>query len=400
MENVSFVKDLKLRASYGETGNQEGIRLYDYLQLINIGGVYPFGAGGQFQSASLDGMVSPDRTWETLGIKNLGVDATLLSSKLNFSFDYFIRKNKDMLLSFTYPSLLGATPPASNEGEMKTWGFETSLDWKDRAGKLNYNVRVILSDSKNKLVNLGGADTYDLGLNYAREGYPINTYFAYVFDGVIRSQKELDDYKLLGGVPSDIAIGDSKFRDVNGDGKISLYGDNPGQDGDVINIGNITPRFNFGVNLGANYKNFDLSVFFQGVGKRTLFRVGEYSIPWTDWWRQPPQFYFGKTWNEDRPDAPYPRLSHGNIRYWNYQASTLQEINGAYVRCKNLQLGYTLPQNLLKRVKVDRLRIYVSGENIFELHDVKGGWDPEASTTGFNYPFQRFYSFGIDINFN
>jgi hypothetical protein len=120
-------------------------------------------------------------------------------------------------------------------------------------------------------------------------------------------------------------------------------------------------------------------------------------MPWSDWWRQPPLFYYGKTWNEDRPNAAYPRLSHGDIRYWNYKISTLQEINGAYVRLKNLQIGYTLPQALTQKISVERARVYFSGQDLWELHHVKGGWDPESSTTGFNYPFQRLYSFGLDV---
>jgi len=95
----------------------------------------------------------------------------------------------------------------------------------------------------------------------------------------------------------------------------------------VVNAGTISPRYNFGVNLTANYSNFDISIFLQGVGKRTLFRIGEYSIPWSDWWRQPPAFYYNQTWNADRPNAKYPELSNGNIRYWNYQPSTLQKVN-------------------------------------------------------------------------
>jgi TonB-linked SusC/RagA family outer membrane protein len=398
MAGSKFFNELKLRASYGEAGNQEGVKLYDYIQFINIGGSYPFGAGGQAQSATLDGMVSPDRTWETIITKNIGIDATVLSSKLNFSFDYFIKRNKDMLIQVQYPSMLGAVPPMTNSGEMKTWGFETTLGWKDRVGQLEYSARVILSDAHDKLVNLAGEATYDAGLNAYRQGYPINTYFAYVFDGLIRTQKELDDYKKLGGVPSDIGIGDARFKDVNGDGKISP-GDKAGDLGDFVNLGAITPRYNYAVNLGAKYKNFDFSVFLQGVGKRTLFRVWDYAMPWSDWWRQPPQFYYGKTWNEDRQDAKYPRLSHGNIRYWNYQPSTLQEINGAYVRVKNIQLGYSLPQSWMRKVRMERARIYFSGQDIFELQHVKGGWDPEASSSGFNYPFQRYYSFGLDLNF-
>lgn len=399
IKNLNLFSDLKLRASYGRTGNQEGIGLYDYLQLINIGGVYPFGAGGRTQSASLDTMVSLNRTWETLINRNIGIDFSMFKSKLSVSFDYFIKTNKNLLIPVTYPSMLGAVAPYSNSGELKTWGFEASVGYKDRIGDLQYSVKFILSDAQNKVVHYGGADTYTLGLNRIREGYPIDTYFAYAFDGIIRTQKELDDYKQLGGVPTSIGIGDARFKDLNGDGKISLYSDKPGQDGDVVNVGSITPRYNFGLNLGLRYKNFDFSVFLQGIAKRTLFREGEYSIPWSDWWRQPPAFYYGQTWNEDRPNAPYPRLSHGDIRYWNYQASTLQKINAAYIRLKNLQIGYSLPAQLIRKVSISQARIYFSGQDLAELHHIKGGWDPESSTNGFNYPFQRFYSFGLDITF-
>src|SRR6266702_3945670 len=393
--------DLKLRASYGETGNQEGINLYDYLQLITIGRgyPYPFGAGGQDQSAFLSGMVAKDRTWETIATRNVGVDAIMFSSKLDVTLDYFVKRNKDMLIPVAYPSLLGAVPPYSNAGQLKTWGFETSLGWKGHAGGIEYSARVLLSDAKNKVVNYGGQDTYVLGLNYVRQGYPVNTYFGYVFDGVIRTQAELDAYKLLQGVPSDIGIGDAKYKDLNGDGKISLYGDTPGQDGDVVNLGSATPRYTYGLNVSAKWKHFDLGLFMQGVGKRTLIRTDDYSMPWSDWWRQPPLFYYGNTWNEDRPNAPYPRLSHGSIRYWNYQASTLTAFSAAYLRLKNLQIGYSLPEAFIRRAGLSRARIYFSGFDLWETDKVPGGWDPEASKNGFNYPFQRMYSVGADITF-
>jgi len=398
---LAVFDDLKLRASYGETGNQEGINLYDYLQLITIGRgyPYPFGAGGQDQSAFLSGMVSKSRTWETIATKNVGVDATMFSSKLDATLDYFIKRNKDMLVPVTYPSLLGAVPPYSNAGELKTWGFETSLGWKGQVGGLQYRARVTLSDAKNKVVNYGGQDTYVLGLNYVRQGYPVNTYFGYVFDGLIRTQAELDAYKKLQGVPSDIGIGDAKYKDLNHDGKISLYGDTPGQDGDVVNLGSATPRYTYGLNVGVNWKNFDLGLFMQGVGKRTLIRDGDYRLPWSDWWRQPPLFYYGNTWNEDRPNAPFPRLSHGSIRFWNYQASTLTAFSAAYLRLKTLQIGYSLPEALTRRAGLSRARIYFSGFDLWETDTVLGGWDPEASPNGFNYPFQRMYSVGADITF-
>jgi TonB-linked SusC/RagA family outer membrane protein len=366
--HLATFNDLKLRVSYGETGNQEGINLYDYLQLITIGRgyPYPFGPGGQDQSAFLSGMVSKDRTWETIATTNVGWDATLLSSRLHVTFDYFVKRNKDMLVPLNAPALLGATPPFANAGKLKAWGFETSVGWKGALRGLSYSARISLSDAQNKVVNYGGQDTYVLGYNYVRQGYPVNTYFGYVFDGLIHTQAELDAYKLLGGVPSDIGIGDARFKDINGDGKISLYGDTPGQDGDVVNLGNLAPRYTYGLNLNLSWKRFDLGTFFQGVGKRTLFREGDYRMPWSDWWRQPPLFYYGQTWNEDRPNAPYPRLSHGDIRFWNYQPSSLQRINGAYVRLKNLQIGYTLPERLIARARMTRARVYFSGFDLWK----------------------------------
>src|SRR5438046_1960345 len=171
------------------------------MQLLTIGRgyPYPFGAGGQDQSAFLSGMVAKDRTWETIATTNVGLDATLLSSKVNFTSDYFIKNNRDMLIPVTYPSLLGAQPPFSNAGQLKTWGFEASLGWKGQVRGIQVSARASLSDARNKVVNYGGQDTYVLGLNYIRQGYPVNTYFGYVFDGLIRTQAELDAYRFVNG---------------------------------------------------------------------------------------------------------------------------------------------------------------------------------------------------------
>lgn len=397
MEPVEFVNELKLRASYGETGNQEGIGLYDFIQKISIGNVYPFGPGSQTQTAKLDGMVAYNRTWETIINRNIGIDVSLLTNRLDFTFDYFWKRNKDMLIPVTYPSILGAQAPSTNSGELETRGFEASIAWKDKVGIIDYHAKLIINDARNKVTYYGGLDTYVLGYNEIREGYPMGSYFAYEFDGLIRTQEELEEYRKLEGVPSNISIGDARFKDLNSDGKISTYGE--GDDGDVKYVGSITPRYNYGITLGAKVKGFDFNIFFQGVGKRTLFRTGEYAMPWSDWWRQPPQFYYLQTWNEDRPDAYYPRLSHGDIRYWNYQESTLQKIDASYLRLKNLQIGYTIPESLTKRIAISRARIYFSGQDLWEHHNVKGGWDPESADWGGNYPFQRYYSFGIDLTF-
>jgi TonB-linked SusC/RagA family outer membrane protein len=398
MKNQSFFDELKFRASYGQTGNQEGIRLYDYIQLLQVGDyTYPFGEGSRSQTVSRGVLAGTDRTWEIIHNTNLGIDATVLKGRLNLSFDYFWKTNSNMLIPVTYPSLLGATAPTTNSGTLRTHGFELQLGWKDRVDDFGYGVSLQLSDAENKVVDYGGADTYDLGLNHIREGYPVNSYFAYVYDGPIRTAQELEEYKKLEGVPANIGLGDAKFKDVNGDGKISTYGDN--DDGDAVYLGTTAPRFNYGININLNYKNFDLGIFFQGVGKRTLFRTGEFSMPWSDWWRYPPRFYYGITWNEDRPDAWYPKLTHGDIRWWNYQASTLQKIDASYFRLKNIQLGYTLPKSVVDALHIERARVYLSGQDVFEIHNIKGGWDPESDAAGFNYPFIRYYAIGVDITF-
>lgn len=399
MKNNKIFNELKIRGSFGQTGNQEGIRLYDYIQLLELAGsTYPFGDGSQTQSIKMGSLAGVGRTWEILNNSNIGIDMEFLNNRLGVSFDYFWKVNDNMLIPITYPSMLGATAPDSNSGKLRTRGFELTLKWADKVNKdFSYSVMFQLSDAVNKLIDYGGADTYNLGLNAVREGYPLNSYFAYVYDGVIRNQAELDEYKKLEGVPSDIGIGDAKFKDLNKDGKISTYGN--GDDGDAVFAGSNAPRYTFGLNLNAKWKNFDIGAFFQGVGKRTMFRVGEFAMPWSDWWRCPPRFYYGKTWNEDRQDAYYPRLTYGDIRHWNYQASTLQKINAAYVRLKNLQIGYTLPKKFLQKLKLERTRVYVSGQDLFEIHNVEGGWDPESASDGYNYPFQRYYSVGIDITF-
>lgn len=398
MKRQSLFDELKLRVSYGQTGNQEGIRLYDYIQLLQVGdNTYAFGEGSRSQTIRRGVLAGTDRTWEILHNTNIGIDAAALDNRLSMTFDYFWKVNANMLIPVTYPSMLGAQAPTTNSGTLKTHGFELTLGWKDKVGDFGYAVSMQLSDAENRVVDYGGADTYNLGLNSIREGYPVNSYFAYVYDGPIRTQEELDAYKKLGGVPANIGIGDAKFKDLNEDGIISTYGD--GDDGDAEFLGTIAPRFNYGLNINLNYKQFDFGMFFQGVGKRTLFRTGEFSMPWSDWWRYPPQFYYGITWNEDRPDAWYPRLTHGDIRWWNYQASTLQKIDASYLRLKNIQLGYTLPKRVVKALHIDNARVYLSGQDVFEIHNIQGGWDPESDAAGFNYPFLRYYSIGVDITF-
>lgn len=389
---------LKVRASYGTTGNQNlnvG-NLYDYISLINIGGVYPFGDGERAQSASEAGLVSQSRTWEDLETTNLGLDFAILNSRLSGSLDIYKKNNNNMLLGVNLPSVLGGAPPAKNIGSLETKGFEFSLNWNDQlSSNFSYGIGFYLSDNNNILTDLDGRDL----ISGTREGYPLGTIWGYVWDGIIQNQVELNEYKKLTGIPNNIEIGDARYKDVNGDGKISLY-DDEGNDGDVINLGTNAPRYSFGVNLSAKYKSFDFSAFIQGVGKRTVFYQGAFAIPFEQPWWQPLKRFYGNTWQPDNPTAKYPRLTTGSTRYWNYLTSENTRVNGAYARLKNITFGYSLPKDVLNKLRLSNLRIYFSGEDLFTLDHMTGGYDAE-NTNGSDvfYPFTKRYSIGLNLTF-
>ncbi|WP_186831002.1 TonB-dependent receptor [Chitinophaga cymbidii] len=405
VKRLNLFDDLKLRASWGQMGNQDinGLGYYNYIQLITIGTTaYPFGNGLRINSASLSGMASPDRTWETVEMKNAGIDIALLKSRLSMSFDYFVKENRNMLLSVTLPEVLGVAPPTTNAGKLRVHGWEMSLGWNDHIGNFEYGVRGGLSDNQNKLVYVGGADPVGTGLIGTKQGYPQSSYFGYVYDGIIQNDKELEEYKknpdgsAKKGLPGTLSVGDARYRDLNGDGSISTAGD-------LVFLGNPAPRYNYFVNLSAQWKGIDFAAFVQGVGKRNIIRSGdEFYRPFNKYWAQPLAYFYEKTWAPERPDAKYPRLSMDNTTLnWNYIPSSNQLVNTAYVRLKNLQVGYSLPASLISRIKLAAVRIYFSGENLWESSQGTwdGSYDPEEGNDAYSYPFVRTWSLGLNVKF-
>jgi len=391
MKNISWLDNMKIRLSLGQSGNQSGIKLYDYVQLIKLGKTYPFGTGVQAQSAWLDGMASKSRTWETVETQNIGIDLGLFNSKLDITFDYFIKKNKDMLVSINLPQVLGATPPNTNNGTFKTVGWDMNIVWHDQIGEVGYSIRGTLSDDKNEVTMLGGVDAIQMGYVHARQGYPLESFFGYKFDGMIQNQTELDEYKKLTGVNPLLGIGDARFADVNDDKKIDQY--------DVIYLGDLSTRFRYGLDLALNWKGFDLSAFLQGIGKRNVMREGQMSYPWLRSWYQPSGYWYGKTWSPECTDAPYPRLIDGVTNDWNWQPSKIRLMDAIYLRLKNIQIGYTFPVSLSKTLRISKARIYFSGQDILTLTKMPKGYDPEAGRYQDFYPFNQIYSVGLDINF-
>jgi TonB-linked SusC/RagA family outer membrane protein len=400
---------LKLRVSYGKMGNQEINRLglYDYIPLISIGGNYPLGSPNAGLTGANANPASTNRTWETITNKNIGIDVALLRSRLSFSFDYYNKINDDMLVNIAVPATFGATPPSSNQGKLVTKGFETIVTWKDRINDFRYSISLQLSDSKNKLVELKNSDNYNEGLVETRKGYAINSYFGYVYDGIIKTQAQLDAYKQLQGVPARVSIGDVMYKDVDGDGKLTAFGDkSKGLAGDMVYLGNVTPRYTYSSNINLGYKQFDLQLFLQGVGKRDVIYESNISRPNTFFWPSLAYFY-NKTYSTSRPNAEFPRYLPGNLGWddvsgYNYRASTKTIQNVAYLRFKVITIGYNLPDAVARAVKLKSARIYVSGQDLFTFSKGTFGdnFDPEDGyRQEGTYPYNKVYSVGLNVKF-
>lgn len=409
IRKMDFFDLLKLRVSWGKMGNQEisSLGLYDYIPLISIGGVYPLGSPDAGVPGAIANPASADRTWETIENKNIGIDLQVLQSRLSFSFDYFNKTNNDMLVGIAVPSTYGGNAPTSNQGKLVTKGFETIITWRDQIRDFRYSVSVQLSDSRNKLVELKNSDSYKEGLNFVRKGYSINSYFGYVFEGIIKTEEQLNKYKTLQGIPSNIAIGDVMYKDVDGDGKLTSFGDlSKGLPGDMVYLGTLLPRYTYSANINLAYKQFDLSIFLQGVGKRDVQYTGNIASPNTFFWPSL-EYFYGKTWSPERPDAPYPRFIMGSVgldglRSYDYRTSTLTMHNAAYLRFKTITIGYNLSPASLQRIGISALRFYISGQDLFTFSKgtLGGNFDPED---GFRnegtYPFSKVYSAGLNVKF-
>jgi len=409
IKKMNFFDLLKLRVSWGKMGNQDisSLGLFDYIPLISIGGVYPIGSPNAGLPGAVANTASATRTWETVENKNIGINAEILKSRLAFSFDYYNKINDDMLVAIAVPATFGGTPPSSNQGKLVTKGFDAALTWKDQIKDFRYSVSLLLSNSNNTLVELKNTDNYQEGLNNYRKGYSISSYFGYVYNGIIKTQAQLDDYKKLQGVPSRIAIGDAMYKDVDGDGKLTAFGDkSQGLPGDMVYLGNALPHYTYSTNINLGYKRFDLSVFIQGVGKRDIQYGGNIATPNVYFWPSL-EYYYGKTWLPSRPDAPFPRYVMGSVGYddlrsYDYHTSSLTMQNAAYLRFKVITLAYNLPTVVANKMKMKSARIYFSGQDLFTISKgtLGGNFDPEDGTRAEGtYPLNKVYSLGLDVRF-
>ena len=406
VKELGIFNELKLRASYGIVGNQLGVDNYDGQQLYNQNtGTGPYLGSGKTRYITTNGrLVSYDRTWERIHNYNLAVDFALLNNRLSGTLERFIKKNNNMFLEQQYPAMLGATAPQANIGKFKSNGWDAILNWTDKIGDFTYNVGGVFTLAENKIVDFGGRNLITQGGLIANlESYPINSVFGLQYDGRIQTeeqrQKYLDTYNVGNGIglSSAIRVGDNMYKDVNGDGVLNYD--------DLVYLGTDNPKVSYSFNAGAGYKGFDLSVIFQGAGGRTTFRDDVN-------WRQPFRSVYlnttnqsvGNHWTPENTGAHFPKYStNGTINTYNYQASSWSVENGAYLRLKNIVLGYTLPESLIGSMKAfSRLRVYVAGQDLWEVTHINDGWDPEATRTvsaAQRYPFSRSFTAGINATF-
>lgn len=385
MQNQQLFSNLKLRLSYGELGNQNGLGLYDHVPVYRVSDqLIPFPSGDQQQISALS-LPSADRTWETVTSYNLGIDLGFLNERLRLEADIYNKKNKDMLINIDLPSILGITVPTGNYGELSSKGWEINLHWNDEIKSigLKYHADFNLYDQTNKLTDLKTSFAKPTTGVQNIQGYPVNAIFAYQADGYFQSDEDVSAWSFQN---ANTRAGDIRYVDQNGDEKITAD--------DVVYAGTTTPRFCFGLNIGTDWKNFDFSLFIQGVGKRKVYLDTNFSHPYQNSWDNYSFKEVMDYWTPENRNARFPRPHQGGHNYL-YSTHWLQ--NAAYIRLKNLQLGYSVPKHILRKAGMEQLRFYLSGENLWE-HTSMIMFDPESDAKGL-YPISRSYSLGLSLTF-
>jgi TonB-linked SusC/RagA family outer membrane protein len=401
------IGDLKIRSSYGVLGNQN-VGSYDYYT------TYEFYTNTYaFDNVALQGTGftygNPLLTWEKSGTFNIGLDATFFRNSLSFSVEYFNKKTWDILMGAVVPDAYGTNAPTQNLGEMKNQGWETTIAYRLAHGDFRHNFSLNFADQKNKVTNFGGEEKIehsDQVYRIVREGEAMSSYFGYKTDGFFQSYDDIENSVLPTG--ANVQPGDVKYVDSNGDGVFD--------EKDRVILGNAFPRYTFGFTYDVAWKGIDFSFLIQGVGKRDQFVRGELMEAFHENYSHAIYQHQLDYWTPTNPDARFPRLtaagSPSRANNWGTSGSDIFHLNAAYLRLKNIQVGYTLPQQLTSKAGIQKLRISVSAQNLFTI--TKNPFiDPESSEYGSdmgglggglansarNYPTLKYYGVGLDLEF-
>lgn len=402
-----LIGTFKVRGSWGQLGNNETKAWYPFYQSMPTGVSNSnwLLSGKQSNTASLPGIVNNILTWETVESWNVGFDFGMLNNRLTGSFDYYNRYTYDMVgPAPTLPSVLGTSAPKVNNADLKSYGWELELSWRDRINEFNYGVRFILSDGMREVLKYPN-ETNSIATNTYYKNQRLGDIWGYQTVGIAQTQEEMDQH-LIKNKPnwgSAWGAGDVMFADLNNDNEVTSGSETLDDPGDRKIIGNDTPRYNFGFTLDGSWKGLDFSVFLQGVMKRDYWLDGPYF--WGargDEWQSTCFKEHLDYWTPENANAYYPKPYFGSItKNQQRQSGYLQ--NAAYLRLKNVQVGYTLPKVWTSKAAMESVRFYVSGDNLLTWTGISSIFDPETLggeyDAGKLYPLQRTISVGININF-
>ena len=413
----------KVRVSWGTLANQNTKEWYPTYATMQLGSNDWLLDGVKANTATAPGLVSPTLTWEKIYTTNMGLDWGIFSNRLTGSFDYFIRETKGIVnKGVELPAILGVDVPNTNNTDLRTYGWELQIGWRDQIRDLSYGVTFNLSDSQTKILKYANPTNK---LSDYREGEVTGNIYGFISKGVAKTQEEMDahlaSHKYCGQseLNGTWYTGDMMYVDANNDGKISRGSQTRDDCGDLVVIGNTTPRYRMGISLDAAWKGLDIQMFWQGVLKRDYYpmkkdREDMMFFGWTrgnEWWSaylKPHLDY----WRDENSalganyDAYYTR-PYRNAGYMqkNHYEQTQYLQDASYMRLKNLTIGYTLPQKWTRKVGLQKVRVFASGENLLTISHLKDNlMDPEQAgigqdASGASYPLSQTYSFGLNINF-
>ena len=397
IKNLGVFDNLKLRASWGELGNQSigsssNSDYFPYLTVIEQSYATSYNFDNKLAAgAAITGLVDPNITWETTATTDIGLDMGFLKNRLFVESDYFQKITSGIIVRMPISGIMGGlAAPYQNKGEMKNTGFEINLNWRDQipASDLSYSIGANLSYVTNKVTKFEAASPDQLFL--IREGYSYNTLYGYIFEGIYQSDAEAKEHMYANAYTP--APGDIKYKDVNGDGKLGYQ--------DMQEIGNTIPKSNYGINGSVSWKNFDMNFLFSGIaGVNGYFQntwtepLGISGASITKKWRN--------AWTKDKPSTELPRIIMNDT--WNRQPSSFWSCEMSWFKLKNIQLGYTFPAELVKKLNLQKLYVYLNGTDLFTLVSSKyEGFDPERDTFSdgdYIYPTPRIYTIGLNVTF-
>ncbi|MGY4538209.1 TonB-linked SusC/RagA family outer membrane protein [Mucilaginibacter sp. UYNi724] len=397
--------DLKIRGSYGILGNQN-VGDYQFLNTFGVSTDSYYAFNNLPQSTATIGFANPDIRWERASTFNVGFDATFFKNALSVSADYFNKITRDILLPPVVPGTFGAGLGDYNAGEVQNRGWEVTINYRLKTGAFNHSFAFNVADTKNKVLKLEGGDqlrTSDEMQIINKVGLPIGSYVGLKRDGYFQNLDDINNGPKPAGL--NVQPGDNRYVDVNGDGIID--------ENDKFVLGSGFPRLTFGFTYNLTVKGFDLNLFLQGVGKRSMFIRGEQVEPFHVNYSQVIYQHQLDYWTPNNPDARFPRLAasgsqsnENNFR----RGSDMYLFDGSYLRVKNIQIGYTLPTGVAKAIGMRKVRTYVTGQNVLTFSGLKF-IDPESSelngssqlpqnggaNSARSYPTPIYYGFGIDI---